>query len=341
MEIKIDNYKIGNKHPIFIIAEIGATHGGNLNRALKLIKVAKASGANAVKLQTVNPDYSYTKDSLSYRIFKKLSFSLEDLKKIKAEAIRNKLLIFSTPGDFPSVDLVQKLNFPIIKISSGLMTNTPLIKAIAKLKKPVFISSGMAYLDELAKSIRILKSNGIKKILAFHCTSEYPCKSKNVNLKAIQFLHQTLKLPIGFSDHTRDILAATLSVSHGAVAVEKHLALSNSLAGPERGVACNPHEFSQMVNQIREAEKMLGDGNKNPSKSEMLGRKINRRTLFSIKKIKKGDKFSKTNLGLMRGNIRKGLGMSPDEYENIIKFYASQDIPENAPIKISMIGKLS
>lgn len=340
MELKIGKYKIGKKHPTFIIAEIGATHGGKLSQALKLIKAAKLSGANAVKLQTVDPDYSYTKDSLSYRIFKKLSFSIEDLQKIKTEAIRNKLLIFSTPGDFPSVDLVQKLNFPIIKISSGLMTNTPLIKAIGKIKKPVFISSGMAYLDELAKSIRILKSSGSKEVLAFHCTSEYPCKSKNVNLKAIRFLQEALKLPIGFSDHTRDILASTLSVGQGAVAIEKHLALSDSLAGPERGVACNPNEFSQMVNQIREAEKMLGDENKNPSKSEMLGRKVNRRTIFSLKKIKKGDKFSKENLGLMRGNIKKGLGMSPDEFDNIIKFYASQDIQENSPIKISMVGKL-
>lgn len=339
MTIKIGNNNIGKLSPTFIIAEIGATHAGSLERAFKLIKLAKKAGANAVKLQTVNPDFSYTRKSLSYKIFKKLNFSFEDLVKIKKEAKKNNLLIFSTPGDFPSLELIKKLNFPIIKISSGLMTNIPLIEEVAKTKKPIFISSGMAFMDEISKSVRILQNSGAKDILAFHCTSEYPCQDKNVNLSAIKHMHETLKLPVGFSDHTKDILASTLAISFGAVAIEKHLAVSDSLAGPEKGTACNPKEFSELVKNIRRAESIIGNGEKRPSELEMVERKVNRRTIFSVKKINKNEVFSKKNLGLMRGNLDKGLGLPPDVFNSLLGKHALTKIDKNEPIKIGMISK--
>ena len=233
--------------------------------------------------------------------------------------------------------MVVKLKLPIIKISSGLMTNVPLIKKIASYKKPVFISSGMAYLDEIAYAVRLLEKNGCQNILPFHCTSEYPCKDKNVNLLAMKQMKTSLNLEIGYSDHTRDILAPTMAVSCGAIAIEKHLAISNSLAGPEKGTACIPKDFKRMVEQIRRVEMMLGNGIKAPKKTELQGRKLNRRTIFSIKAIKKNDKFDINNIGLMRGNLNKGLGLNPKMYEQLIKQRANNDIKKNHPIKLGMI----
>ena len=133
------DHKIGKNEPVFIIAEIGATHNGDINQAISLIEVAKKSGAQAVKLQTVTPDYSYCTGTLSHDVFQELSLTIEEMHKMKTIAEDLGLIIFSTPGDFPSLEIVQKLDFPIMKISSGLMTNKPLVEAVAKTKKPLIV----------------------------------------------------------------------------------------------------------------------------------------------------------------------------------------------------------
>lgn len=338
--IKFLNHNIGKKEKVFIIAEIGATHNGDLNQALKLIETAKKSGAQAVKLQTVTPDYSYCSGTLSHDVFKKLSLNIEEMQKMKEVAEDLGLIIFSTPGDFPSLDIVQKLDFPIMKISSGLMTNKPLVEAVAKTKKPMIISSGMAYLDEIARTVRFAKEAGAEQLSVLHCTSVYPCEDKMVNLKAINTMEKSLNLPIGYSDHTADDLACALAVMQGAVIIEKHLALSHELAGPEKGTACNPEQFLKMVTNVRRAELMQGSGIKAPNNEESLGRKLHRRSLISVKSIPKDKIIDRGDISVMRGTL-KHIGASPELYEEIIGMRANRDIVKNEPIKIGMFSKIN
>ena len=333
--IKFLNHKIGKNEPVFIIAEIGATHNGDVNQALSLIKTAKKVGAQAVKLQTVTPDYSYCEGTLSHDVFQDLSLSFEDMLKMKNYAEQLGLIIFSTPGDFPSLEIVQELDFPIMKISSGLMTNKPLVEAVAKTGKPLIISSGMAYLDEIARTIRFAREAGCSELAVLHCTSVYPCKDDLVNLSAIERMEKSLNLPIGYSDHTADELACSLSVMKGAVIVEKHLALSQELAGPEKGTACDPDQFEKMVANVRRAEKMIGSGIKRPNEEEELGRKLHRRTIITVKKIPKDKVITSDDISVMRGNLEH-IGLTPELYETIIGMRASIDIEKNEPLNIGM-----
>ena len=332
---KIDNFTIGKNQDIFIIAEIGATHDGNLEQALKLIKVAKDCGANAVKLQTVNPEYSYCEGTLSYEVFQKLSLTIEEMYKLKKYADELGIIIFSTPGDFPSLEIVKNLDFSLVKISSGLMTNIPLVQEAAKLKKPLIISSGMAYLDEIARTVRFAKEAGAIDIAVLHCTSVYPCNDELVNISAIKSMRNSLSLNIGFSDHTADDLACSFAVLNGAVIIEKHLALSHELAGPEQGTACDPQLFKAMVKNVQRAKNMMGSGIKAPSKEEEIGRLLHRRTIISVRKIPKGKIITKDDISVMRGT-EKHIGVSPEIYNNIIGLKSIREIQKNEPINIGM-----
>ena len=332
---KVENHVIGKGNPTFIIAEIGATHDGSFDQAIKLIKLAKESGAQAVKLQTVVPEHSYCEGTLSFEVFKKLSLTIEEMNKLKNYADDLGIIIFSTPGDFPSLEIVKKLNFSLMKISSGLMTNKPLVEAVAKTKKPLIISSGMAYLDEITRTIRFAKEAGADEIATLHCTSVYPCEDKLVNLNAIQTMEKSLNLPIGYSDHTADELACGFAVMKGAVIIEKHLAVSHELAGPEKGTACDPQQFGRMVKNVRRAEAMLGSGVKEPNAEETLGRKLHRRSLISVREIQKDKIIEHGDISIMRGNIEH-IGDSPELYDEIIGLRANIDIKKNEPIKIGM-----
>ena len=324
------------KAPVFIIAEIGATHDGNFEQALKLIKAAKNSGAHAVKLQTVVPEYSYCEGTLSFEVFNKLSLNIDEMAKLKKYADKIGIIIFSTPGDFPSLEIIKKLDFSLIKVSSGLMTNIPLVQEIAKLKKPMIISSGMAYLDEIARTVRFAKEAGAKDIAVLHCTSVYPCNDELVNISAIESMRNSLSLNVGFSDHTADDLACSFAVLKGAVIIEKHLALSHKLAGPEQGIACDPQLFKSMVKKVQRAKNMMGSGIKAPSKEEELGRLLHRRTIISVRKIPEGKIITKDDISIMRGTEEKHIGVSPEIYNNIIGLKSIREIQKNEPINIGM-----
>ena len=246
------------------------------------------------------------------------------------------IIIFTTPGDFPSLDIVKKLNFPLIKISSGLMTNLPLVEEVAKLNKPVIISTGMAYMHEVERSCNLIVQYN-KNLAVLHCVSSYPSSDNTLNLNAIK-ISSNLNILTGFSDHTYDEHAASIAVALGAIIVEKHLALSDELAGPEKGIACNPSIFKLMVQKIRRTEKMLGKGDKVPMDVEIEGRKLNRRTIISTNEIKKGEKITTKNIALMRGTL-KHIGLNPEFYKQILGLTAIRNIKKNEPIKLGMLSE--
>ena len=334
--IQIGKHRVGPGEPVFVIAEIGATHGGDVERAIKMIEAAAECGADAVKLQTVDPDYSYRKGTPSYEIFHELKIAEDDLVRMKTAAEALGLIMFSTPGDFPSFEQAVRLDLQLLKVSSGLMTNKPLVEAIAKTGKPMIISSGMSYLDEIARSVRFAKEAGADNLAVLHCTATYPCPDEAVNLNAIATIKEALRVPVGFSDHTHDELACTAAVAAGALMLEKHLALSEELAGPESGTACDPAAFKRMVDNVRRVSAMLGSGVKAPHEREMQGRVLNRRRLMALGPIPKGTVITREHIGLMRGKL-EDHGLSPEHYDDILGTVAARDIGDNEPIRMGMV----
>ncbi len=305
---KIQNRKIGGSK-VFIIAEIGINHLGSLTLCKKLIYKAKLSGADSVKLQISNPEYSYDKNTNSYKIFKKNQLTFDNLKKIKNYCKKLKIIIFATPGDFQSLNLIKKLNFPAIKISSGLMNNEALIFEIAKYKKPVIFSTGMAYLKEIKRTVSILKNFKNSNFAILRCTSIYPCSPKYLNLNSIKSLQKNFpKIPIGYSDHTTGIDACIAAVALGAKVIEKHITLKSNLKVPDKKVSIDPTKFKSLVERIRYIEKTLGNENIFPNKLELKKRGLYHRSLITVKKILKGQTFSLENIALKRSKgISKGL----------------------------------
>ncbi len=264
---KIKKKKIGFDQPSFIIAELGINHMGNYNTARKIIEEAFKSGADAVKFQIVNPEESYENGSESYEIFSKYKLRLEDYQKLFKEF--KERILFATPGDFSSLRLCQKIGMEAYKISSGLITNAPLVQAIAKLKKPTFISRGMADEKIIKKTIGIFNKINFSKIALLHCVSIYPADIKELNLRSIIEMKRKFKTFIGYSDHSNGIDSILSSISLGACVVEKHFALNKKDNPPDAKVSIEPKEFKHMVKKIREIEKMLGEEKISVSEKEI------------------------------------------------------------------------
>ena len=314
------NFKIGNKligkKKVFVIAEIGVNHNGSLPVCKNLIKQAKISGADAVKLQIINAEESYSKSTESYKIFKKNFLNYEEIKKIKIYANKLNIVLFATPGDFSSLSIIKKLNFPAIKISSGLLTNIPLIVEASKLKKPMIISTGFANLREIRETVNKIKKIH-NKIAILRCTSIYPASNENLNLLSILSLKKKFNAIVGYSDHSLGNLACLTSVSLGAKIIEKHFTLNKKQTGADHRISSTPKEFKLLVDQIRMIEKSLGEKNVFPTKIETKLKKFYHRTIIANRTIFKNQKLNKENISLKRTN-KNGKRMHPREYFNII-----------------------
>ena len=301
---KIANKKISDNSPTFIIAEIGINHNGSKSKCAKLIYEAYKSGANAVKLQIADPNYSYAKNHPSYKEFKNKDFNDETLKKLINYAKSLGLSLFATPGDFKSLQRVKNLKMPAIKISSGLLSNLPLIKEASKVKVPIIFSTGMSYLKEVHEAVNLCKQKQ-NKIAILKCTSIYPSPIKYLNLKGINEYKKIFKVPIGYSDHAIGIDASVNAVACGAKIIEKHFTLNKLAKGADHRISVEPKEFKLMVSKIRNLETMLGNGILKPTKEEEANRKNNLRKLVTLKEILKGEKISLNNISLKRINSNK------------------------------------
>ncbi len=335
MQIKVKNKKIGDNAPVFIIAEIGTNHNGDPAMAKRIIKAAAQAGADAVKIQLVDPDESYAKDSPSYRIFKKVSLPFSALTELKKEADRLNIIFFATAGDLSSLGLIMKLKMPVIKISSGCMTNTPLLRKAAGMRLPIIMSTGMAYLDETKSAVRELERNGAKDIALLHCTSSYPAEYNELNLNAVKTLKDNFKYPIGYSDHTKDNLASAAAVSIGASVIEKHFTLSRKLKGPEHYFSSEPAEFEQLVSSIRSIEKMMGSYSKKPGKNELKARKTFRRYLVFSRTLDKGAVIAANDIGVKRLNNKSGL--LPEYYDAIIGRRILNAVVKDEPVLLKAL----
>ena len=331
---------------VIIIAEAGQNHNGKLKLAYKLVDVAKKCGADFIKFQTSIPELHISKfaKKANYQIknwkkrgsqlqmLQKISLTYNDFKKLKKYCNKKKIEFLSTPFEMKSIDFLKSLNMKYFKIPSGEITNLPYLIKVAKLKKKVILSTGMANLKEIKKALKVLISNGTvkKNITVLQCNTEYPTPLKDANVKAMLTIKEKFKVKVGYSDHTEGIESSLAAAALGASVIEKHITLNKNLKGPDHKASINPEELKRMVEGVRKITISIGDGVKKISQSEKKNIKIARNSIVAAKKIKKGEKFTTKNLTVKR----PGNGISPMNLFRVIGKFAKKSFFEDELIKL-------
>lgn len=347
--MKIKGHEIGGDAPAYVIAEMSANHGGSLERAKEIIRVAKESGADCIKIQTYTPDTitidcdneyfhidngTWEGENL-YHLYEKAYTPWEWQKELKAEADRVGIDFFSTPFDKTAVDFLEELGVDFYKIASFEVVDIPLIKYVASKGKPIIMSTGMATLEEIEDAVSAIKEQGNEQIALLRCASAYPAITDEMNLKTMQDMGEVFKVPVGLSDHSMGSIGAVTAVALGAKIIEKHFCLARDIENPDASFSMEPKEFKQMVQDIRQAERAIGIVKYGPNKQEMSST-IFRKSIFCVKDIKQGEAITQDNVRV----IRPGYGMKPKYYETIMGKEALCDITRGMPILPQHIGEL-
>lgn len=334
-EFQIGKHIIGKNHPTFIVAEVSANHGGSLKAAIEMIEKAKEVGADAVKLQTFLPG-SLTLDVQNkdfqipehdpwagqsfHELFDKAKTPYEWHEKLFAKAKEIEIEIFSSPFDEEGVDFLESLNAPAYKIASPEISHIPLLRRVAKTKKPVIFSTGMASLDDIHLAYQTLRESGCPAIAILKCTSCYPTEMEDVDLNNIPFLKEAFQCPVGLSDHTLGAEVPIAAVALGAQLIEKHFKLDNSPESEDDFFSMKGSDFIKMVRQIRNVEKALGSPTYRLSeKAEQAS--YEKRSLYLCQDIKKGSVISRENIKC----IRPSYGLHPRHYDEIMGKVFSRD----------------
>jgi len=313
--MNIGNKKIGKDHPVYIIAEAGINHNGDLDIAKEMIEEAKKCGVDAIKIQTIIPEdlFSQKLNPELFEMCKDWTLDLNQHKELKKHAIKNKIEFFSTPVGLKSTKILRDLGVSAIKIASGDLNNYELIKEASKSTKSLIISTGMSSISEIMSTVNFIEATD-SKFMLLHCISSYPASIKDANLNTIPYFKTIFNVPIGYSDHTLGIDTAVTAVALGASCIEKHFTLDKKMIGPDQNLSANPHEFKELVAKIRLVENGLGTPRNTTLPSEIKFRKLMRRSIFSTRDLKKGTKLNKSDLIL----LRPGNGIHPKMIENLI-----------------------
>ena len=323
MTFKIDNRIIDPNELPYCIAEVGINHNGEIDRAFKMIKVAKDSGADAVKFQTFkatefcgeNQQFSYqsqgkTVTESMLKMFQRYEFTREQWIEIKKECDNQSITFMSTPQNKSDLDMLLEIGIPAIKIGSDDLTNIPLIRSYVEANLPLILSSGMSDLAEVYNSINVAGGFDGYPVALLLCTSQYPTPAEEVNLAKLPTLKNALPgITIGFSDHTKGVLASSLAVALGATIIEKHFTLDHELPGPDHWFSENPEGLKEWVNSIQTAHIMKGSPVVRPTSLEIGNKKEFQRVVVASVDINKGDMFSVNNIHMQR--VKGGKGLSP------------------------------
>ncbi len=350
MMFKIGKVLIGKGHPCAIVAELSGNHGGDFSRIKKLIIEAKKSGANLIKLQTYTPDtITLNSDKKDFQITKKTPWkknkNLWSLyneaqtpwawhKEIFKLGKKINIDIFSSPFDETAVDMLETLNCPAYKIASAEVTHIPLIEKIAKTKKPVILSIGLADLSDINLAIKTLKKNGCKHISILQCVSSYPSPLNEQNLSIIPLIKKKFGLVSGLSDHTTGITTALAAVALGASIIEKHFNLDDKKKTVDSFFSLNNLGFKKMIKEIRNVEASIGKSIFKISKSSK--KNLNsRRSIYISKKINKGEKITLKNIRV----VRPGFGLHPKYFKKILGKKINKSLDLGDRVKLEYISK--
>lgn len=343
----IGNKEVGVGKQVFIIAEAGVNHNGQLDLALKLIEAAAKAGADAVKFQTFKAEQvvtaagemaEYQKRNLGVlesqlEMVRKLELSYEYYPQLIAKAKELGIIFFSTPhGHIASADFLNGLGVPAFKFGSGDLTNIPLLEYVARLGKPMIIGTGMATMAEVHEAVETIRNAGNEQFVMLHCTTDYPCKHEDINLKAMTSIAKECNCLVGYSDHTIDNEAAVMATALGACVLERHFTLDRNLPGPDQKASFEPQELAEYIRRIREASIILGSGEKIPAESEKQYIPMVRRSIVSAQAIKSGEQLTEENLTLKR----PGTGIAPRQWKEVIGKHATCDIPADTLLVTDM-----
>jgi N,N'-diacetyllegionaminate synthase len=306
---------------VFIIAEAGVNHNGSLDLALRLVEAAKASGADAVKFQTFRADLLATRSAHKAPYQERTTLNTESqfemLQRLELDAAAHERLIsycrqigiqfLSSPFDTQSADLLAGMDVPRFKVPSGEITNLPFLQHLARLGRPLILSTGMSTLGEVEEAVHVLQAAGASDLTLLHCVTEYPAPYAEVNLRAMQTLKSAFGLPVGYSDHTPGIDIAIAAAALGAEVIEKHFTLDRSLPGPDHAASLEPVELQQMVAAIRHVEVALGTGIKSPAPCELPNISVARKSVVAARALREGHKLATGDLDIKR----PGTGLAP------------------------------
>lgn len=313
---------------VYVIAEAGVNHNGSVKNAFKMIDCAKECGCDCIKFQTFKADALVTSNApkadyqmrntngsnTQFEMLKSLELNDREFEKLKAHCDEIGIEFMSTPFDIESVDVLEKIGVTRYKISSGDINNKQLLQYVAKTGKSMVVSTGMSTIEEVTKAVDWIEQVGNHQITLLHCTSNYPTSYDEVNMKAMQTLQQNFGYPIGYSDHTKGDLASIVAVAMGATVIEKHFTLDKNMEGPDHKASLNVEELKEMVDDIRAVETIMGNGVKQPMKSELNTRIVARKSVVLAHNIQKGEILKKEDLVLKR----PGNGLAPEYLDELI-----------------------
>ena len=326
----------------FIIAELSANHGHDIEIAKRTMVAAKEAGADAIKIQT------YTADTLTidsdkeyfridagtiwdgrtlYDLYQEAYLPWEWHRELKEYAEDLGLVFFSTPFDFTAVDFLEELNVPIYKVASFEIMDIPLIEYISAKGKPVIISTGVAELADIEAAVNAMRRVGNDQIVLLKTTSSYPAKTEDANLKTMCNMKETFGVEVGVSDHTMDGIVPLVSVALGGTVIEKHFVLEREVGGPDASFSLTPKEFEEMVRTVREAEKALGKVDYSINEMKKNNRKLSR-SLFFVRDIKRGERISAEDVR----SIRPGDGLPPKYLPDVLGKCVTEDVERGTPV---------
>lgn len=338
--MQIDGRSIGPDHPPYVIAEVSNNHLGDADRACRIIEAAARTGASAVKIQNYDAD-SLTIDSDRpefivrtppwagmnyYRLYREIALPAEHTERLFRVARDCGITIFSSPFDERAVELLQELDCPAYKIASFEASDDPLLRSVAATGKPVLVSTGVSTQEDIRQTLDVLRASGCRDAVFLHCVSEYPARTSDMNLRALDWL-ATLGCPVGLSDHTLENLAAVMAVARGASIVEKHFTTSRADGGPDAAFSLEPGEFSALVESLNNAWDALGDAGV-LSRPRRPGSE-HARSLFVVRAVAKGEVLTAENVRA----IRPGLGLPPRALPTVLGRRARRDLARGEPLR--------
>jgi len=344
--MKISNFELG-KAKTFIVAELSANHGQDLEIAKETIRAAKRAGADAVKLQTYTadtitidcdkPDFILNNGTIwdgrkLYNLYQEAHTPWEWHAELFETARREGLICFSSPFDKTAVDFLEQFDVPAYKIASFEITDIPLIEYTASKGKPIIISTGIADANDIQLAVDTCRKAGNNQIILLKTSSQYPAMIEDANLKVIPDLAKRYKVLSGLSDHTTGELVPVIATSLGAVMIEKHLILNKSISSPDASFSLDEKEFKQMVDAVRNTEKALGKIDYSLSDKALNSRSF-ARSLYVVKDIDKGEIFTEKNVR----SIRPGHGLHPKYLPKILGKKAKINLKKGTPIKSQYI----
>ena len=343
-QIKIAQRTISVSNPTFVIAEIGVNHDGSTERALELVEIAARCGADAVKLQIFTAtnlmhaqsqfagyQQKQVTDADPSAMLRRFELSSQDLRRVVQAIRRRGMLPIATPFSLADVDVVADLDLPAIKIASPDLVNRPLLEKAATLGRPLIVSTGAATMDEIATTVGWMRETPLALL---HCVSSYPTPTDQANLCWIGELSRRFALPVGYSDHTTEIISGSLAIAAGASIIEKHLTFDRSAPGPDHAVSADPDQFSQYIKLIRTAESLRGLPGKRVLDIEQDVRRVSRQSLVAARDLQPGQTLQQDDLIVQR----PGTGISAADVSSAVGRRTARSIPRGTLLQWDMLA---